>query len=325
MTKIKILISSAGRRVALLQCFRNSARELSCDLTIIAVDSRPNLSAACAIADRYYYVPPCDQPAFVPRILQIAEAERVKLVVPTIDPELLPLSEAAEYLRNIDCRVVLSSPHVLTIARDKLQTIAYLQSIGIPCPRTYTGAEFESAQSLQGPLVAKPRYGSSSEGLIFGETIADFHELRGRVDYLIQERVLGTEYTVNMFLTARGELHAAVPHQRLETRSGEVSKALTCQQAELQAYAAKLAQSLPGPVGPLCFQAIVPKSGKPQVFEINARFGGGYPICHRAGGHFTTYLLEEALGKSASPCETWTAGILMLRYDAAIFREYPCE
>ena len=69
----------------------------------------------------------------------------------------------------------------------------------------------------------------------------------------------------------------------------------------------------------MCFQAIVTPAGEAAVFELNARFGGGYPLSHMAGGRFTKWLLEETAGRAPSVPEEWSEGVTMLRYDAAVF------
>jgi carbamoyl-phosphate synthase large subunit len=56
------------------------------------------------------------------------------------------------------------------------------------------------------------------------------------------------------------------------------------------------------------------------VFEINARFGGGYPLAHHAGATFARWLLEEAVGLEPTCHNDWRDGVRMLRYDAALFR-----
>ena len=78
---------------------------------------------------------------------------------------------------------------------------------------------------------------------------------------------------------------------------------------------------LKGARGPLCFQAIVRDDGTAAIFEINARFGGGYPLAHRAGAPFTKWLLEESVDLSSSAHNNWKEGIVMLRYDDAFYNE----
>jgi len=53
----------------------------------------------------------------------------------------------------------------------------------------------------------------------------------------------------------------------------------------------KVVKAIPGLFGAICFQAIVGADG-PVVLEINARFGGGFPVTHRAGARFTQWLLN---------------------------------
>ena len=86
---------------------------------------------------------------------------------------------------------------------------------------------------------------------------------------------MGDEYTVNMYFDQWGTLRAAVPHLRLETRSGEVSKAITKRNEAMIDCAYKVASALNGARGVLCFQAKLGSDDVPRVFEINARFGVG--------------------------------------------------
>ena len=77
---------------------------------------------------------------------------------------------------------------------------------------------------------------------------------------------------------------------RRELRGGEVSKGITVRRQDMTDAARAIATALPGAVGALCFQAFATQDG-PVVFEINARFGGGFPLAHQAGGRFTRWLM----------------------------------
>jgi carbamoyl-phosphate synthase large subunit len=110
-----------------------------------------------------------------------------------------------------------------------------------------------------------------------------------------------------------------IPHLRYEVRAGEVAKGITRRHAQLEAVAWALGEALPEARGALCFQAIVDAAGRAVVFELNARFGGGYPLAHRAGARFTQWLLEETSGLPLSAHNDWHDGVLMLRYDHAAF------
>jgi len=137
--------------------------------------------------------------------------------------------------------------------------------------------------------------------------------------YIVQELWRGQEYTVNLFFDASGGLRCVVPHERIEVRAGEVSKGVTRRVPSLSLAAKRLESVLTGAYGPLCFQAIVRDDGSFAIFELNARFGGGYPLAHEAGARFSQWLLEEAAGRPSTANDDWQAGVTMLRYDAAVF------
>jgi carbamoyl-phosphate synthase large subunit len=321
---LTVLFSSAGRRVELMNCFREDARHLGLALRVLAADSDPTMSAACQAADCSYKMPRCTDAAFVPQMLALCQKEKVDLLVPTIDTELLPLARTQAEFAAVGTRVAISDLETVTVARDKQRTAVFLDRHGVPAPRTVPLIELLAGRDdLLFPVILKPVDGSSSIGLREAAHRDDLRDLRVDASrYLAQEKWIGPEYTVNMFFDRNGSCRTAVPHRRWEVRSGEVSKGTTERNPLLEALAVRLARALTGARGALCFQAIVAPTGKVAVFEINARFGGGYPLTHRAGARFSRWLLEEAAGIPASTHNDWQEGLTMLRYDAAVF--VPC-
>jgi carbamoyl-phosphate synthase large subunit len=319
-TPLKVLVSSAGRRVELIQCFRNSAREMGVPLEVVACDVDPDLSSACQLADKAFKVPPCSRPDFVEVVADIARREAVQLVVPTIDPELLPFAlAAAEFARN-GTRVHVSDESVIQVARDKYETMRVFGAAGVPVPHT---ADLEHVRSqpddLPWPRFLKPTGGSASRLISVVEGPADL-PLAQSEPMIVQEFLDGPEYTINMFIDVGGALKCVVAHKRLRIRAGEVEKGLTVRDQTLTEIAHAIAAALPGARGALCFQVIDDKRSGPKVIEINARFGGGYPLVHHAGATFTRWLLEEISGRPSTAHDNWREGALMLRYDASVFR-----
>jgi carbamoyl-phosphate synthase large subunit len=318
--EINVLVSSAGRRVELIKCFRSDAAELDIKLRIIATDMHPDLSSGCAAADKSYKVSNCSDPVFLSEMLKICREEKVDLLVPTIDTELLVLSEQRQVFFGFGTEIAISSPNVIKMARDKYKTFQFLTRCNVPCPRTFLMADFSPEQEKSCfPVILKPRGGSSSKGLIRVSSTEDFPILDNPQDYIVQEIFEGEEYTVNLFFDNVGDLITSIPHLRIETRAGEVSKGCTKRVKQFEQISQTIAASLNGFRGVLCYQAIVKPSGETGVFEINARFGGGYPLAHHAGGKFSKWLLEEVSGRISTASKNWKADVQMLRYDAAFF------
>jgi carbamoyl-phosphate synthase large subunit len=317
-----ILFASAGRRVELIQCFRDSAAALGIEAGVIAVDLEPAMSAACQVADLALPVPRCGHPEFVEVLLAICAEHGVDLLIPTIDPELATLSRHAGRFHELGTRVAVSQPAVVDLARDKLRTAAFLAANGIPAPRSASVAEVAAApHDWIWPVLVKPRSGSSSIGIQVVAAPDQLAALPAGADQMVQQLLQGDEYTVNLFFDNTGRLRCAIPHRRCEVRAGEVAKGLTSRHPELERLAWTLGAALDGARGALCFQAIVDDAGAPAIFEINARFGGGYPLAHRAGARFAQWLLEEITQHPLSAHNDWRDGVLMLRYDHAIFRD----
>lgn len=318
MLRLTILVTSAGRRVELLNCFRAGAAAVGIDLTLLACDLQPRLSSACCSADAAFAVPRADDAGYADALLCICAAHGVGLVVPTIDPELMPLSLNRERFAALGCTVAVSDPDLVATARDKLHTARFLAAHGVASPQTRSlDAVLADPADWIWPTFVKPRHGSAGRGVRVVLSPADVPPVTEPM--IAQDVLRGPEFTVNMFFDAAGRLRSTVPHQRLQVRAGEVEKGLTIDIAELTAAAHRLAAALPGPRGALCFQAMLDADGGAQVFEINARFGGGYPLADRAGATFARWLIEEALGLDSSITDRWLPGVTMLRYDAAIF------
>lgn len=323
MRQINILITSAGRRVELARCFREDGRQLGLDVKIVAVDSIPAWSAACRDADASHKVPPCLEPDYIDSLLQICQDDDIDFIIPTIDTELMAISENVHRFSEVGAYPIISSPNVIALARDKLETMRACLRHGIPVPKTVMPGNFSGPpEEWNWPIIIKPRDGSCSAGIRIINNPLEFSKAELLPQDLIQEFISGPEFTINVFIDRSGQLICSIPHRRIEVRAGEVSKGRTERCEMLEKLAADVVSILDGAQGPLCLQAIIDEEdGTARLTEVNARFGGGFPLAHRAGAAFTRWLLEEAAGLPFTGNNQWRSGVVMLRYDAAIFVE----
>jgi carbamoyl-phosphate synthase large subunit len=82
----------------------------------------------------------------------------------------------------------------------------------------------------------------------------------------------------------------------------------------------KAVDALPGALGCITVQCFVLPDGEVVFIEINPRFGGGFPLSARAGADFPRWIVEMMLGKNSEiQLDGWQDGVVMLRYDEAIF------
>lgn len=316
---LRVLFTSAGRRVELTRCFRAAAGKLGLPLEVHACDLDPELSAACRDADARFAVPRCTDPAYVDVLLEYCAANAIRLLVPTIDPELDALASAAPRFAAIGTTVHVSSPETISVVRDKALTAATLAQAGVPVPRTTTPeAVLDGAVDWHWPAFIKPSGGSASRGIGVVRSAADLADGYDE-PMILQELLDGDEYTVNIYVDRDGVLRSVIPHIRLSVRAGEVEKGRTVRRDDIAEVARGIVKALPGLRGVACFQLIDDAARGLRVFEINARFGGGYPLADHAGGRFAESLLAGSSGGEECASNAWTEGATMLRYDAAVF------
>ncbi|MGH2787271.1 MAG: ATP-grasp domain-containing protein [Actinomycetota bacterium] len=320
-TELNVLLSSAGRRVALLDIFRRTLSEMDLEGRVMAADMSP-LSSAWHSADDAFLVPRCTDKEFVPAMLDLCKNHNVGLLVPTLDPELPVYARHRDAFARIGTTVAISSPEVIAIASDKNETHAWLTEERLPTVRQTTDTGFaDNGQKWKFPVLVKPRNGSSSIGVAVVDDYLQFEAATRGGDFIVQGIAPGHEYTLDVLADRSGNCVCAVPRRRIETRAGEVSKGVTVRSGELIELAGQVCERLPGAFGPLNIQMFFDiESQEINVIEINPRFAGGFPLSWQAGAKYPQWLIEEILGRpsSANP-STWTDGLVMLRWDQAVF------
>jgi carbamoyl-phosphate synthase large subunit len=315
---MNILISSAGRRVALVREFQKALRRLHPG-RVVAIDiskTAPSLYAA----DRAYIVPRANESDFVPTIIAIAEKEKIGLVIPTIDPELpVYAAHKKEISDATGAFVAISSPDVIRICTDKYSFFEYLNSLSIRTPRTWPGDEVLK-ERLTFPLFVKPRCGFAS---VNTSMINDREELqfflKRHKDLIVQECIEGKEYTIDLLSDFQGRVISIVPRERIEVRAGEVTRSRTEKNDLIIQASRTIAENL-GTIGPITLQCIVGKDA-PYFFEINPRVGGGLPASIAAGVNAPEKLIRMGLGEKIRPIiGRFKDNHYMMRFDDAIFR-----
>jgi carbamoyl-phosphate synthase large subunit len=84
------------------------------------------VAPACLAADVSYDVPPTSDKSFIASLDDICRKEGIRLLVPTIDPELQPLARDRAVL--VERRVLLNISNLasLVVAQDKAKTARVL-------------------------------------------------------------------------------------------------------------------------------------------------------------------------------------------------------
>lgn len=321
-TPFRVLLSSAGRRVALLEIWRKTLASMGLEGEVWATDMS-RLAPVFHVADRGIEVPRCTAPEFIPMMLELCESEQIRVIVPTIDTELPAYAEHRDAFEAVGTRVLISSPEVIEIAYRKDSTHAWLASQGFPIPRQTTVEDALShREDWPFPLLTKPVAGSCSIGVAVVHNEGQLRAATADGDYIVQTLATGAEYTVSFLANREGRCLCAVPRKRLRVRGGEVEKGMAVRHPLVEELAFSVCERLPGAYGPMNVQIFHdPVDDALRIIEINPRFGGGFPLAWTAGADYPRWILEELLGReSTASADSWRDGLVMMRYDEAVYR-----
>nr|MCR5734042.1 ATP-grasp domain-containing protein [Lachnospiraceae bacterium] len=195
-----VLIISAGRRVELVKCFKDARDRLGIEGSVVCGDAS-DLAPALYFADDHVIFPRIDSGKYVDAIITVCRDKDISLIVPTIDTELLLLSENRDLIEKETGAVLLVSDFpVINICRNKINTQRFMEENGFKVPRLYKTEEIEQGKENY-PLFIKPVSGSSS---IDTYKVNDRKELESILplvsEPMIQDYMEGEEYTVDVFL-----------------------------------------------------------------------------------------------------------------------------
>jgi carbamoyl-phosphate synthase large subunit len=331
-----VLLTCAGRRNYLVHYFRSA---LGPQGSVFAADASEN-APAMAEADQAFVVPSVHDPRYLDVVLEICREHDVHMIVSLNDLELPVLARARN--RSLDHGIVpvVSSPHVIDTCFDKVKTATFLESIGVGTPATYS--TLESAKEaihdgvLQYPVVLKPRWGTASIGITFAsdqEELALGYRLLQRQlqrtilanvsqtdlmhSIVIQERLQGDEFGLDVVNDLQGQYVATCARQKLSMRAGETDRAVTVVDDRLDRLGSTMGRAL-GHVGNLDCDVFIGPRGV-FVLEMNPRFGGGYPFSHAAGVNLPAALLAWASGKpSRAEWLSLTPGVIAAKCDHVV-------
>lgn len=313
-----ILITSAGKRVALTKYFKETLCRFYPEAKVFTTDMNPQMAPAGYVSDGCFKVPRVTVPAYPALLMDICKKNDVGMIIATIDTELLLLSDLKVGFAEKGIHVMVSDTPFITMCRDKRNTGDFFEQHGIRVPQPI------DKHNPTFPMFAKPYDGSLSTNLHYIKTADELtQEILDDPKLLFMEYIdksVYKEYTVDMYYGRDHHVKCIVPRERIEIRAGEINKGRTAKNEILSFLKEKL-EYIEGCVGCICVQMFFHPDTHDMVgIEINPRFGGGYPLSYMCGGNFPELLIREYfLNERVSYFDSWKNGMLMLRYDDAVY------
>ena len=316
MSELHILFTGTGRRIELLQAFRQASLRLGVNLKMYSADMAGDAPGAafcdytrkiCAMRDKDY----------IPQLMEICRKDKIDLLIPTIDTDLIVLSENKERFETVGTRVLISDSDKIAFCRDKNNTYNFFESCGLMAPKpTNDYRNYEGPY----PCFIKPKDGSSSINAFKVEHEQELVTYADKIgDYIIQPFIDGKEYTMDIFCDFDGNPVYIVPRERIAVRSGEVLKTRIELDERMIEEAQRLIQKF-HPCGPITVQLIRQKdTGDDYYIEINPRYGGGAPLSMKAGADSPGAIMRLLLGETLTYQDKGIRdGAVFSRFDQSI-------
>lgn len=318
-TTFTVMFTTIGRRVELVKAFRWSYESQGIRARILGVDAEPKFAPAAYFADKVFKVPRASETGYVDNLLTICAQEQVNLLVPLFEPEFMLLDERRQEFAACGTCLLLSNRKVIETCKDKLETFRFFRDVGIRTPLSWLPDQLPEQPEF--PMFIKPRSGMGSAGVQKIDNRQQLtYYLRFSREILVQQYIPGKEYTLDVLADFAGRVLVVVPRERLEVRSGEVSKSRTVKRMDLIDQGQYIVEQL-GAIGPVTVQCI--DTGMEIYWmEINPRFGGGVPLAIEAGVDYPVLLAKMAAGEKVEPqLGQFRDNLYMLRYDQAVYME----
>ncbi|MCG3204398.1 MAG: Carbamoyl-phosphate synthase large chain [Elusimicrobia bacterium] len=312
---VNLLFLNAGRRVELIRRFKEAFLKLHINGRIVTTDIQ-SLAPALYSGDKRELLPHSSSTEFFPALKSLCQREKIHLIIPLIDPDLLILSRLAGTLQEIGVRVLVSGAESIEICRDKEKTSAFFKKNNFPTVPTYS---MDSPDEWKFPMMVKPRDGSSSQFLYKVNSEVELRVILPNVpNPILQKFVEGSEITTDVFSDWSGTPLIAIPRRRLKVRGGEVMVGRVERNDPLENMCLKMAKTLKS-IGCINIQAIQTEDTF-YFIEINPRFGGGCPLSIAAGAPFAEWTIKMALSEPiASLAVSIKDRTTMMRYDESLF------
>ena len=319
---MNVLITSAGRRTTLVRAFAEAVRPHGGLVIAGDIDS---LAPSLFIADKAIRLPPVSSPTFIESLCAEIEQNTIKLIIPTIDTELELLARSRERLSALGCMPLVSSVELVVLTQDKHHAVQYFGGQGIRVPASWIPSELDGAETDFPPQVfVKPRQGSASQHTYKVELSNLDAVLRLVPDPMIQEAVEAPEITVDALLDLQGRLLHYVPRLRIRTLAGESIQGVTLPDRPVRDWLMRVLELIGklGGIGPITVQAFLTEP-EPTLSEVNARFGGGFPLANAAGGRYPEWIVAMCRGESLTPrIGSYQVGLYMTRANTETFVEH---
>lgn len=293
---IKILVSSAADKVALIKSVAEAARQFNSLSKVVAGDSRGDVLSQF-VADEFWLMPLINEDN-LNSIVEGCRCHGVNVVLPTRDGELYFWAKHKEIFESHGIGVVVSPYESLALCFDKLNFSKFGKLNELPVIISSEKID----EIISHKYVVKERFGSGSKGMGINLTKDEaLRHAKKLTDPIYQKFIFGREFSADVWVNKNHIVKGVVLRWRNLVINGE-SKVTTTFRNQIIEKQIKEVAGLLKLSGPVVLQGIIDESGHLNIIECNARFGGASTASIKVGLNSIFWSLQEFYSGDAFDC-----------------------
>lgn len=304
MNAINILMLGGAKRVSIGQMFIDAGKKIGYNVQLFSYELSPNVpiaSIAKVIIGKKWRDADVETD-----IINVCKEHCINILLPFVDGAI---EVAARVSQVSGVFAPVSSPEVAATMFDKVIAEKAFREAGLSVPLSV---------DVRYPIIAKPRTGSASKGIVIINSQKDLDSIENPSNYLFQEYIAEREeYTVDCYADSLGRALAVVPRIRIEVVGGEVSRTATVDSPEIIEISRRAIDAL-NLRGAVTLQFLKDKTDdRLMLMEINPRLGGGVVCSVHAGADIPSLIIREYLQLPLEPM-TYRPNVEIVRYFAEV-------
>lgn len=241
---------------------------------VVALDGEV-LAAGLYATKKSYLIPYANSTDYISVLLNICKKEKISLLFPGLDAELMILSMNREQFQRIGTTVMVSDSTVIEISDNKLETYLKLTESGACVPLTMDMLGFIPNENSY-PLIVKQKIGGArSKNIFLAHNQKEFDIIGEKInhnpeDYIVMEYIEGDEYTCGT-INLDGCCKGVIVMRRI-LRDGDTHKCFSVKNEVIEEAVRNVVEAIK-PFG-ACNVQLRMRNNVPYIFEINARCSG---------------------------------------------------
>jgi carbamoyl-phosphate synthase large subunit len=266
--KLNILISSASKKISLVNAMKKAATKINPGARIIAGDAAED-ALSFFIADDFWQMPNTNDDN-LQLILTGCVDRGINIVLPTRDGELVFWARNAAKFREKNIFIIISPLESINNCLDKKA----FSDFGIANKLPFILSTFDINEITSDLFVVKERFGAGSKSIGIGlDKSSSLIHASTLENPIFQPLIKGLEISVDAWLYKNFKVKGIVLRKRIKVVDGESLITTTFSNLKLEKQIIEILEKL-NLSGPIVLQAIIDSYERLHIIECNTRFGG---------------------------------------------------